>query len=99
MCSPAGCQSPFRLAEPQRLYHHPPPPSEKLHVFSAMSPKMQGEQPSLSLSVVLKPKPFWSMPAYFPRMASPTERQGEMQRVHQFYFTLDYIDFQRIHHL
>lgn len=48
------CQSPCRSAEPQRLNHHPPP-SLVLQSSTAISPKMHGEQPSLSRSYVLKP--------------------------------------------
>ena len=59
---PKGCHSPFRLAEPHLLNHQPLPPSGKVHFEIAMSPKMHGEQPSLSRSIVLKPYPFWSMP-------------------------------------
>src|SRR4029434_4023476 len=70
MLSPAGCQAPWRLAEPQPL-NHQPPPSDDAQSFAAMSPKMHGEQPSLSRSTVLNPKPFWSIPLYSPRIASP----------------------------
>ena len=78
--SPLGCHSPLREAEPQRL-NHQPPCSERVHWSTAMSPKMQGSQPSLSRSMVLNPDSFWSMPAYVPLIASPLEgnRKGYQQ--------------------
>ena len=77
---PLGCHCPLREAEPHRL-NHQPSCLDLAQWFSAMSPKMQGLQPSLSRSMVLNPEPFWSMPAYKPLIASPLEgnREGYQQ--------------------